>query len=143
MNFQNIIIYDYDDIFNILNEIKEILKFNIIYIKKTNKELTFDENKYGNFLILVKENNNIKKILPNAYINRIVKIKNYPIKLENLIEILNVQFERLKFMEGKRREVLTNGYKMGKPVIVQDDKKQQTVFEIALRCRYFAHTILN
>jgi len=37
-------------------------------------------------------------------------------------EILNVQFERLDFMEGKRREVLTNGYKMGKPVIVQDDK---------------------
>ena len=37
-------------------------------------------------------------------------------------EILNVQFERLKFMEGKRREVLMNGYKMGKPVIVKDDK---------------------
>ena len=65
MNSQNIIIYDYDDIFNIL--------------------------------ILVKENNNIKKILPNAYINRIVKIKNYPIKLENLIEILNVQLLKQEY----------------------------------------------
>jgi len=97
MNFQNIIIYDYDDIFNILNEIKEILKFNIIYIKKTNKELTFDENKYGNFLILVKENNNIKKILPDAYSNRIVKIKKYPIKMENLIETLNIQLLKKEY----------------------------------------------
>ena len=32
-------------------------------------------------------------------------------------DVLSVQFERLNFMEGKRREVLTNGYKMGKPVI--------------------------
>ena len=97
MNSQTIIIYDYDDIFNILNEIKEILKFNIIYIKKTNKELTFDENKYGNFLILVKENNNIKKILPDAYSNRIVKIKKYPIKMENLIETLNIQLLKKEY----------------------------------------------
>jgi len=97
MNLQNIIIYDYDDIFNILNEIKKILKFNIIYIKKTNKELTFDENKYGNFLILVKENNNIKKILPHIYINRVIKIKNYPIKIENLIETLNVHLLKQEY----------------------------------------------
>ena len=98
MNFQNIIIYDYDDIFNILNEIKEILKFNIIYIKKTDKELTFDENKYGNFLILAKENNNnIKKILSDAYSNRIVKIKKYPIKMENLIETLNIQLLKKEY----------------------------------------------
>ena len=97
MNSQNIIIYDYDDIFNILKEIKAIFKFNLIYIKKTDQKLTIDENKYGNFLILVKENNNLKKILPNAYINRIVKIKNYPIKLENLIEILNVQLLKQEY----------------------------------------------
>jgi hypothetical protein len=37
-------------------------------------------------------------------------------------EILNVQFERLEFMRGKRLEVLKNGYKMGKAVVVQDNK---------------------
>ena len=97
MNSQNIIIYDYDDIFNILNEIKEILKFNLIYIKKSDKQLTIDENIYGNFLILVKENNNIKKILPTIYTNRIVKIKNYPIKMENLIDTLNVQLLKQEY----------------------------------------------
>ena len=97
MNSQNIIIYDYDEIFNILNEIKEILKFNLIYIKKSDKQLTIDENIYGNFLILVKENNNIKKILPTIYTNRIVKIKNYPIKMENLIDTLNVQLLKQEY----------------------------------------------
>ncbi len=97
MNFQNIIIYDYDDIFCILNEIKEILKFNIINIKKTDKELIFDENKYGNFLILVKENSNIKRILPDVYSNRIVKIKKYPIKIEDLIETLNLQLLKKEY----------------------------------------------
>ncbi|MBT5027057.1 MAG: hypothetical protein HOH38_04800 [Nitrospinaceae bacterium] len=36
-------------------------------------------------------------------------------------EVLNVQFEQLKFARGKRLEVLKNGYKMGKTVVVQDD----------------------
>jgi hypothetical protein len=38
-------------------------------------------------------------------------------------DILNVQFERLNFMKGKRLEVLKNGYKMGKAVVVQDSNE--------------------
>ena len=55
MTSQNIIIYDFEEMFNILNEIKEIFKFNLISVKNINKELIFDENKYGNYLILVKK----------------------------------------------------------------------------------------
>ena len=123
MNSQNIIIYDYDEIFNILNEIKEILKFNLIYIKKSDKQLTIDENIYGNFLILVKENNNIKKILPTIYTNRIVKIKNYPIKMENLIDTLNVQL--LKQEYNFKSEINLDKYKLdlNSRVIKKSDKK--------------------
>ena len=71
MTSQNIIIYDFEEMFNILNEIKEIFKFNLISVKNINKELIFDENKYGNYLILVKKNNNLKKYLLNTNFNRI------------------------------------------------------------------------
>ena len=57
MNPQNIIIYEFEELFNILIEIKEILKFNLISLKNLNKDSEFDENKYGNFLILSKKNN--------------------------------------------------------------------------------------
>ena len=65
MTSQNIIIYDFKELFSILEEIKEILKFNLIFVNNTNKELSLDKSKYGNFLILAKKNNNIKKISPN------------------------------------------------------------------------------
>ena len=39
MTSQNIIIYDFKELFSILEEIKEILKFNLIFVNNTNKEL--------------------------------------------------------------------------------------------------------
>ena len=35
MTSQNIIIYDFEEMFNILNEIKEIFKFNLISVKNS------------------------------------------------------------------------------------------------------------
>jgi len=37
-------------------------------------------------------------------------------------EILNVQFDQLEWARQKRLEVLLNGYKMGDPIILQNDK---------------------
>ncbi len=97
MTSQNIIIYDFKELFSILEEIKEILKFNLIFVNNTNKELFLDKSKYGNFLILAKKNNNIKKISPNINENRIIEIENYPIKMEKLIEILNVNLLKQEY----------------------------------------------
>ena len=38
MNSQNIIIYEFEELFSILEEIKEILKFNLILVKITDKD---------------------------------------------------------------------------------------------------------
>ena len=97
MTSQNIIIYDFKELFSILEEIKEILKFNLIFVNNTNKELSLDKSKYGNFLIIAKKNNNIKKISPNINENRIIEIENYPIKMEKLIEILNVNLLKQEY----------------------------------------------
>jgi len=97
MNSQSIIIYDFEELFNILNEIKEILKFKLFNIDSKNKKLILNKNKFGNFLILVKEKNNIKKIIPNIDTNKIITFNNYPIKIEKLIETLNVNLLKQKY----------------------------------------------
>ena len=53
MNTQNIIIYEFEELFSILEEIKEILNFNLILFKNTDKDLKLDENNYGNFIIFL------------------------------------------------------------------------------------------
>ena len=97
MNPQNIIIYEFEELFNILIEIKEILKFNLISLKNLNKDSEFDENKYGNFLILSKKNKNIKEIFPKINESRIIEIEKYPLKIEKLIEILNINLLKQEY----------------------------------------------
>ncbi len=94
---QNIIIYEFEELFSILYEIKEILKFNLIFLKNKDKSLEFDESKYGNFLILVKKKNNIKEIFPKINTNRLIEIENYPLKIEKLIEILNINLLKQEY----------------------------------------------
>ena len=97
MNSQNIIIYEFEELFSILEEIKEILNFNLILVKNTDKDLKLDENNYGNFMILTKKKNNIKKIFPKINDSRIIEIENYPFKIEKLIEILNINLLKQEY----------------------------------------------
>ncbi len=97
MNSQNIIIYEFEELFSILEEIKEILKFNLILVKNTDKDLKLDENKYGNFIILTKKKNSIKKIFPKINDSRIIEIENYPLKIEKLIEIFNINLLKQEY----------------------------------------------
>ena len=97
MNSQNIIIYEFEELFSILEEIKEILNFNLILVKNTDKDLKLDENNYGNFMILTKKKTNIKKIFPKINDSRIIEIENYPLKIEKLIEILNINLLKQEY----------------------------------------------
>ena len=53
MNKQSIIIYDFDILFNVLDEIKENLKFQLFKVQNYSELLNINEDKYGNYLILV------------------------------------------------------------------------------------------
>ncbi len=90
MNNQNLIIYDFEVLFNILNEIKSELNFNLINLSKA--ELKDKEFKnLGNYLIISKSKEvNIK--------NQII-IENFPCKIKNLIEIINVKFIKKNFYQ--------------------------------------------
>ena len=90
MNSRILIIYEYQILYQVLNEISESLNFKIIqYSEKDFKEL--DNDQKNNYLIISK-----KKIegVKNGLI-----LDNLPIKFDKLIEIINVKFLKNKFLD--------------------------------------------
>jgi len=88
MNKQNLIIYDFIELFNILNEIKNNLNFKLLNVSKSEfAELELDDS--SNFLVIAKNK------VPNVK-NQIV-FDNYPLRISKIIETININFLKKKF----------------------------------------------
>jgi len=88
MNNQNLIIYDFQDLFDILTEVENNLNFKLININK-NEISKLDLTKLENYLVISKNKN-------SKFENQIF-IDNYPVTLSKLIEIINIRFLKKKF----------------------------------------------
>jgi len=88
MNNQNLLIYESDDLYDILKELAENLNFKVIKIKKEEFS-NIDLNKYDNYLFLSfrKDFTKSKQILD----------VDFPIKFSKLLEKINLQFLKQKF----------------------------------------------
>ena len=88
MSSKKLIVYDYDNLFRILEELKEILNFEIIKNDKNDYEL-LKNNLDTNVVVISKENNeNLKNFL---------KVDNPPYKIDDLIQAINLKFLKNKF----------------------------------------------
>ena len=88
MNKQNLIIYDFIELFYILNEIKNNLNFNLLNVsKKEFSELKLDN--LSSFLIITKNK------VPDLE-NQIV-FDNYPLRISKIIETININFLKNRF----------------------------------------------
>ena len=98
---KTLIIYEYQTLYKILTEISEYLNFEILDVDKNKfQELKLD--KFENYLIVsAKKSLNLK----NSLI-----LENLPIKLEKLIQIININFLKTNFV--KKSEVKINEYKL-------------------------------
>ena len=83
MNKQYLLIYNYPALFNIFNELKNVLDFEV----KNLGENEFKKKNYVNDLVISKDNLNI---------DNQVKIDKFPIEFERLLDILNISFLRKK-----------------------------------------------
>ena len=101
MNKQNLIIYDFTELFSILNEIKHSLNFNLLNVS----EKEFDNLKLdnlNNFLIITKNRNlNIK--------NQIL-LNDFPLKISKIIETININFLKIKF--NQQSDIDLGNYKL-------------------------------
>jgi len=88
MNKQNLVIYDFIELFSVLNEIKDNLNFNLLNVsKKEFEDLKLDH--LNSFLIIAKNK------VPNLK-NQIV-ISNYPLRISKIIETININFLKIRF----------------------------------------------
>ena len=88
MNSKILIIYEYQILFEILNEIKESLNFKIIQSNKNDyNKIEFDPK--ISYLTISKE-----KV---ENIDNSLVLENISIKLEKLLEIININFLKIQF----------------------------------------------
>ena len=88
MNSKILIIYEYQILFEILNEIKESLNFQVIQsIQDDYNKLRLDPK--INYLVISK--NKTSNLSNNLF------LENIPIKIEKLLEIININFLKNKF----------------------------------------------
>ena len=88
MNFKKLIIYDFNEMFKILDEIKKDLNYEIIEISKENFSNLLSANTEDHLVL-------VKKLVKN--INNQVLINSLPIKLSKLIEKTNIAFLKKNF----------------------------------------------
>ena len=119
MNKQNLIIYDFNELFSILNEIKKDLNFNLLNIsKKEFSELNLDN--LNSFLIISK-----KKI---QNLENQVVLDKYPFKIKKIIEIININFLKNKFIQ--QSEIELGFYKLNlNSRKIYDDKNELNLTE--------------
>ena len=96
-----LIIYEYQILYKILSEINEYLNFKVLHVdKKKFQELEFD--KFENYLIL-------SSVKSTDFKNSFV-LENLPIKLDKLIQIININFLKTSFI--KKSDVKIGKYKL-------------------------------
>ena len=99
MNNQTIIVYRFNSLYQILKEIEKYINFNVIEVS-TEKSLINEIKSLNNFLIITK-----KKILN---LDHQFILSQLPIKMFKIIEKLNIEFLKQKFVEQSK--VIINNY---------------------------------
>ena len=99
MNNENLVIYDFKILYEILNEISDHLNFKLTNIKKITD---LDLNTQNNYLVI--SNKKIKDIENQVVIN------NFPIDIVKLIENINIKFLKKKY--SQQSEIDLGVYKL-------------------------------
>ena len=99
MSNQNLIIYNFNSLYKILEELSLDLNFNIICVDNQNS-LNDKIQNINNYLIISNKD--------NLNINNQIILDNLPINISKLIEQINIQF--LKFQFNNQSQVKINNY---------------------------------
>tara|TARA_Y100000590_G_scaffold459212_1_gene615724 strand:+ start:499 stop:1065 length:567 start_codon:yes stop_codon:yes gene_type:complete len=125
MNKQSIIIYNLNVLFEVLSEVKEILNLSIFKINSKNELMNIDKSQYGNYLIVTGE--------ADLNTKNIFLINDFPIKLKNLIEKINIQLLKQKY--NFQSEITLKRYKLdlnSREIIINKKKLKLTQKELEI-----------
>ena len=113
MSNQNLIIYDFENLFNILNEVKDALNYKIINVKNNPNIIDYDYS--IDYLIITQKQ---MPDLPNQLI-----LDNFPYKIEKILELINVNFLKKKFK--RQSDIQVGGFKINMNSRVLFDKNKE------------------
>ena len=114
MNLKKLIIYDFNELFKILYEIKNELNYEIIEITTDDSLISFI-NKKEDYLVVVKK-------LVSGFNNQIL-ITSLPIKLSKFIEKLNIEFLKKNFQNQSELKIKKYKLDINSRELVFNDKK--------------------
>ena len=127
---QKVLIINFNSLYEILNEIKETLPFEIIKNEKEGhffKDINFDKK---NTLIITKSNNKLN-IETNLDDKNILNFFDYPILIIKLIELINIQLIKIKFnYQSKINIVRLETVSINFPSLINAEKKSMSEFLI-------------
>ena len=102
MNKQSVLIFKIPELFNILNELKDHLDFNIYNISEKQEFLNLNKKKYDNYLILTDLKNQIGNEKFQLILNK------FPDTVYSIIEKINVSLLKQKYSE--QSDILIGNY---------------------------------
>ena len=122
MTKQSLIVFNLPALFDILNEIKENFNFDLYNFNKKKDLDEINESSYGNYLIVTKSENKDK------FLNNVLVIDNLPLKINEIIEKININFLKKKFT--KQSEIKINNFELDiNSRIISNNKKKLKLTE--------------
>tara|TARA_B100001121_G_C18590796_1_gene574528 strand:- start:23 stop:598 length:576 start_codon:yes stop_codon:yes gene_type:complete len=112
---KKLIIFQQKELFNILYEISEYFEFKLEFCANENELKKLDKDNSSNFLVLS------KKKIPNL-INQAV-IDKFPININELTQILNINFLKSKFLEQSEINLGKYDLDLNSRILKQEEKK--------------------
>jgi hypothetical protein len=105
---QSVFIINYNSLYEILDEIKQILSFKIIKLENEDDFKNNNDLDAVNCLIISKTNS---KLLLNGITDRnLLDFKNLPLSLKKILELINIKLIKLKF--NQHSKVIIKGYEL-------------------------------
>ena len=106
---QNIYIINFGLLYEILNEIKEDLSFKIIEFQNEEDFINVDDLDIKNCLIIsgISQNTLLNK---NISKKNLLSIKNFPLQINKLVELINIQLIKLRF--NNQSKIIIKSYEL-------------------------------
>ena len=112
---KKLIILRYKELFSILEEIKENFEFKLEFYEKEKELEKLDNDNLSNYLVLTK-----KKL---STVKKQIIIDKFPIKINELIQTLNINFLKSKFIEQSKIDIGRYYLDLNSRILNQIDKQ--------------------
>jgi len=112
---KKLIIFRYKELFNILEEIKENFEFKLEYYEKERELENLENDNLSDYLVIAKKKlSNLKKQ---------IIIDKFPININDLIQTLNINFLKSKFIEQSKIDLGRYNLDLNSRILNQNEKE--------------------